>query len=364
MGEKDRGTIVPGEFCKNSRGPRRDGCSNCLPRYHRTTSSGTSFSFPHPLCNGSSGISSASAQLPSETSISDMVSVMREMRDLVSTLSVQLSSRSSTPLNTVPPDQPEIRFVPSDTVPHINTVDDNTKSKIHAGKYINLASLLLPAQESGDYRLADELTGTSCKTYKPDPRLQRNLNFAEFTRAFKTYKDVFCEAWPNRRSQLDQHEHTVGELFNLYGGYVHYEYHKHFAARVAALAERGIHIDWGIPDTKIYMTCTSGRRCRSCEQCGMLSHDTATCPSLAVQDTDTMSTTNQTVRRTNTDSYGRLRIRHQGQELCNNFNGDGCLRPRCNFLHICASCFGKGHSKSDCKKAKHPHDKRLPTDRK
>ena len=48
------------------------------------------------------------------------------------------------------------------------------------------------------------------------------------------------------------------------------------------------------------------------------------------------------------DIHGRTRHLVEGNEICNNFNGDkGCFRANCLRAHICLNCH-KAHSQINC----------------
>ncbi|MGL5500148.1 MAG: hypothetical protein ACRDCK_03210, partial [Plesiomonas shigelloides] len=89
------------------------------------------------------------------------------------------------------------RFVP----PAAGTVSPQLRSNIIQGKDINLASLLLPSP-AADRKMVD--CGDVAVFLKTsDPRLQRNLSFAEFVIAFGIFRDTLCQVFPDRREELD-----------------------------------------------------------------------------------------------------------------------------------------------------------------
>ena len=91
--------------------------------------------------------------------------------------------------------------VAPDTLPHIASVSDSMRKQITEGKLVNLAALLIPHNEAPDSRTT-EFDGQIFKI-KEDPRLNKILTLGEFIAAFGVYKTVLCEAYPNRRSELD-----------------------------------------------------------------------------------------------------------------------------------------------------------------
>ena len=52
---------------------------------------------------------------------------------------------------------------------------------------------------------------------------------------FSKYKNIVCEALPNRRVELDQYERVIVEMGTQFGGTRFYDYHKAFLAKAAAL---------------------------------------------------------------------------------------------------------------------------------
>ena len=49
------------------------------------------------------------------------------------------------------------------------------------------------------------------------------------------------------------------------------------------------------------------------------------------------------------DLRGRPKIILEGQEVCNNFNGEsGCSRSVCSYLHVCTICKKRGHGALRC----------------
>ena len=51
---------------------------------------------------------------------------------------------------------------------------------------------------------------------------------------------------------MDIYERTIVDLATRYGGGIFYDYHRMFAAQASAYAQKGIILDWGSIDTKIY----------------------------------------------------------------------------------------------------------------
>lgn len=85
------------------------------------------------------------------------------------------------------------------------------------GKDVNLASFLIPYYEICESKKE--------QTEKEDSRLKRNLTIAEFIFPFEKYKGTMCQAFPNRREELDHFEAIIAALYNAYGERF-YEYHR------------------------------------------------------------------------------------------------------------------------------------------
>ena len=76
-----------------------------------------------------------------------------------------------------------------------------------------------------------------------DHRLDRSLSITQFYKAFGIYKRVMCEAFPQRRNELDLYEADVGNIHEHYGE-IFYQYHIQFTKQAAAYLEKGIKVDW------------------------------------------------------------------------------------------------------------------------
>jgi hypothetical protein len=46
---------------------------------------------------------------------------------------------------------------------------------------------------------------------KKDVRLEHNLSFEEFNRAFRKYRNIMCKAYPHRKAELEQYEADINE---------------------------------------------------------------------------------------------------------------------------------------------------------
>lgn len=89
----------------------------------------------------------------------------------------------------------------------VETLPPHIRQNIVAGKHIHLASLLLPCHGVSD--MSDK---------RPDPRLNKQLSISKFIQAFSTYKNVMCDAFPNRRKELDLYERDIVEMATRYRG--------------------------------------------------------------------------------------------------------------------------------------------------
>ncbi|ROL41035.1 hypothetical protein DPX16_22356 [Anabarilius grahami] len=96
------------------------------------------------------------------------------------------------------------------------TVSSQLRSNIIQGKDINLASLLLPSPAVDRQTVDCGDVAVFLKT--SDPRLQRNLLFAEFAIAFSIYRDILCQVFPDRREELDLYLTMMADFNQRYGG--------------------------------------------------------------------------------------------------------------------------------------------------
>ena len=81
------------------------------------------------------------------------------------------------------------------------------------------------------------------KRQQKDHRLDRSLSMTQFYRDFGIYKRIMCEAYPQRRSELDLYEADIGDIFEHYGE-VFYQYHVQFRKKAATYMKKGIKVDW------------------------------------------------------------------------------------------------------------------------
>lgn len=230
--------------------------------------------------------------------------------------------------------------VSSESLPSVEIVPSSIRHQIKEGKDINLVLLLLPHYDNdgGRYHRVAEV-GAQSYQLQTDPRLCKSLTLGEFVKAFAIYRNIMCEAYPNRRQELDTYERDIVDLALTFPGSVFYEYHKAFSARAAALLhQRNVKVNWGIRDNQLYTTLCSGFKCNSCKLCNHMSHTEEFCPLVlngsASKQANSNSRKGDNYGKGNTDRKGRPRVMHQGREICNNFNDQGCDRDHCHFLHV------------------------------
>ena len=231
----------------------------------------------------------------------------------------------------------------SEDLPEVEIVPTAVRSAILDGKDVNLAALLIPNFDLGEYsRYADD--SQFLRPLSSDPRLNRNLTLAEFITAFNKYRNIMCEAW-DRRKELDAYEAIVVGIASRIEGTSFYEYHKAFSARAAALIQQhNVKIDWAVRDNGTFCSLFVGQTANVCSLCGSVAHSSNFCPMLASGKPQSgyayrgpPGRPNQTP--TSTDIQGRPRVSVGQREVCNNFNSDrGCPRRDCKFLHSCLKC--------------------------
>ena len=142
-----------------------------------------------------------------------------------------------------------------------------------------------------------------------------------------------------------------------YPGAGFYDYHKQFSAKAASyLKNHNWKLDWSKRDSQLYSNIFTNYKSNSCQHCLSVSHLSDFCPKILQDNNITYfgsASNNYSYKSSSTsDSHGRQRLFMKGEEICNNFNGNkGCLRSRCNNLHVCLECQGP-HSRSQCTKDK------------
>lgn len=236
--------------------------------------------------------------------------------------------------------------VASHDLPKIVNVSETMRKNIVQGKYVNLAALLIPAHEMSDGRSIMDISGNEIRIKgSQDPRLNKSLTLSEFLVAFGRYKSVICDAYPNRREELDLYEADIIDMATSYGT-VFYDYHVQFTMNAASwLQQKKIKVDWSVRDNDIFIKCTAGRKAAVCAICNSTLHMHEFCPRKL-----SWQPRNQTPLNSN-DKRGRARVYYNGKEICNNYNSEnGCTRSGCFFLHICSACKGN-HPVRKCTKS-------------
>ena len=250
-----------------------------------------------------------------------------------------------------------------DSLPFVETVSPAIRRQVIEGKDVNLAVLLIPYY-TGPMSNDEKIDTYYCSNRKPDPRLNKCLNISEFIQAFGTYKNIMCEAFPNRRHELDLYEREIVNMASRYPGAGFYDYHKQFSAKAASyLKNHNWKVDWSKRDSQLYSNIFTNYKSNCCQHCYSVSHLSDFCPRILQENKSAFygpaSNNYPNKRSGSSDSYGRQKHYMKGEEICNNFNGNkGCFRSRCNNLHVCIGCHGL-HPRSQCTKDKDSTSKTL-----
>ena len=246
--------------------------------------------------------------------------------------------------------------VPADELPHIDVVSETMRRNITDGKYVNLASLLLPEFDTPNFTTND-LSGLELlRQSRRDHRLDKPLSIAQFYQAFGIYKRIMCEAFPQRRLELDLYEADIGNICQHYGD-IFYQYHVRFSRKAAAYLEKGIKVDWARRNKEELQLLVGGVKSKICDHCAQSDHESPFCPSQinvpgvsAVKKTEPYKGSTKYDPRF--DRQGRPKMTHLGTEICNNFNAKGCNFKVCHFLHICKICKSPNHGEPKCESQK------------
>ena len=247
--------------------------------------------------------------------------------------------------------------IPSECIPHIDVVPDNIKKRIWEGKDINLATLLIPKNDTShsNQEQVQNQGGIVCHVNlntQEDSRLHKSLSISEFITAFGKYKRVMCMKFPERRVELDRYEANIIDISNVYG-HKFYDYHCQFSAKAAsALRDYNIKVDWAIRDLALLNMVASNAKVNSCNLCNSTMHYSAFCPRLNTANQQNGFGNNRNMGYRDADKYGRKRIVVNDRELCNNFNERKCIRAVCNYAHICSTCYSTQHGSVMCPKKK------------
>ena len=239
--------------------------------------------------------------------------------------------------------------VASESLPDIETVSPPLRAAILDGKDINLASLLIPHFDLGDYSRYAGVDGSHhlLRLLSSDPCLNRNLTLAEFIAAFNKYRNIMCEVWDTRK-ELDAYEAIVVGIASRIEGTAFYEYHKAFSAWAAALTQQhNVKLDWGLWDNGLFCSLFVGQTANVCLLCGSAAHLSSFCPMIANAKAPAVSYNfsrgplpgRLSHAHTTTDVQGRPIVSVGQREICNNLNSDrGSTRQNCKFLHSGIVC--------------------------
>jgi hypothetical protein len=245
--------------------------------------------------------------------------------------------------------------------PAAATVSPHIRSNIIQGKDINLASLLLPSP-AVDRKMVD--CGDVAVLLKTsDPRLQRNLSFAEFVIAFSIFRDILCQVFPDRREELDLYLAMMADFNQRYGGTLFYEYHKSFSAKSASfILLFNSRLDWSVTDTELLVRHFGGAKTLICNICSAHGHSASFCPkAFASQEPRAVHGADNVRPYVSKKRYTSDR---KGSNICNNFNESVCSFPQCKYDHICSFCKDP-HPKSVCpRRYKPPSRGKAPYQRK
>ena len=238
-----------------------------------------------------------------------------------------------------------------DDLPQIEVVSENLRRQILDGKYVNLASLLIPDFDTPNYT-TNELSGIELlRQSRRDHRLDMALSFTQFLKAFGIYKRIMCEAFPQRRSELDLYEADVSSMFDHYGS-LFYQYYVQFSKKAAAYLEKGLKVDWSKRDTNLFQLIVGGAKCKLCDHCSQADHQSAFCPSQinvpGLSNRRSEQHKGSGRADSSVDRYGRTKMMYQGREICNNFNTRTCTNKVCTYLHVCKKCKSFTHSETNC----------------
>ena len=187
--------------------------------------------------------------------------------------------------------------------------------------------------------------------------------------AFSKYKNIVCDALPNRRIELDQYESNIVEMATQFGGIRFYDYHKAFSAKAATLLhQHHVKVDWAIRDNNLFCTIFAGMKANICGLCSSITHSTEFCPMLVNpnlkkgQGQYNTGYNQNNLQNNGNEKPGRNNATFQGIQLCYNYNERTCYRKQnCKFLHLCYDCHSP-HPKSQCRNK--PKEKSETTDKK
>ena len=214
-------------------------------------------------------------------------------------------------------------------------VSDSLKDKIVNGKYVNMASLLIP-----EFELSER------KDKYRDARLNRSLNIEEFISAFTKYKRIHCAHHPWRKGELDEYLSHIIDISRVYGGKF-YEYHKIFTQKCAVALEQGKKVNWAEKDKDLLQMIIGGTQSKCCNICKEVTHSTQFCPQNARQFGQSKFMYQYPTATTGTDDSNSKSSQSKAA-ICHFFNGQGCRKEKCFYSHVCKSCGSASHGLKQC----------------
>lgn len=230
-------------------------------------------------------------------------------------------------------------------IPPAAAVSPHLRAQILAGNDINLVKILLCSTDSSGRRLVD--CGDVAVILKEcDPRLSKNVTMAEFNVAFGVFRDVICEVYPDRRTELDTYLAIISDLAMSYGGTLFYEYHKSFSAKAALYIQKfNQRLDWSVMDLNLISRHFTGHQALSCAVCGSFSHTASLCPKTVIQHGQPSQVSQKMADKIITKVNPKSKPWQP--PLCINFNENVCRFANCKFIHACSYC-GDSHPRSVC----------------
>ena len=129
-----------------------------------------------------------------------------------------------------------------------------------------MAALLIP------YYNGPHADPTVSAKDKLDPRLNQDLSLSQI-QAFRIYKNILCEAYPQRRLELDLYECDIVDMATRYQGKDFYDYHKMFSTQAAAhLTFSNIKIDWSGRNKTLFCNIFTNSKVNTCFNCNSSLH--------------------------------------------------------------------------------------------
>ena len=102
------------------------------------------------------------------------------------------------------------------------------------------------------------------KRQQKDHHLDIPLSITQFYWAFRIYKSIMCEAYPQRWVELYLYEADIGDTFDHYGE-IFYLYYVQFNKTAAAYMEIGINVDWSKRHKDLFQLLVGSSKTRLCD---------------------------------------------------------------------------------------------------